>query len=782
MKFKSIQLKITLIAGACLLVTAGALVAYSLISASNTKQMTTERVDAVQQKGALDQLKNLAGEQAGKVQAKFDIALDAARTMAHTFEVGKKPGPNGQPVLQIGRDQLNAILVNVLEKNPEFNGTYSCWEPNALDGRDAEFATGKDGNNAVTGRFTPYWNRDPNGNIAVQPLVEYDTYDKHPNGVLKGGWYITPREKHVESVLDPFPYIVQGRKVWLTTLSVPVMVNGKFYGVAGTDYDLTFVQQLSEKVDKGLMNGQGEVAIISYDGLIVAHSEKPELIGQHFKAALADGWESALKTVQAGESVASMDEASGMATALGAIDLGRTGRPWSVMIRISEDVILAEAHALEAALEERSAAATMWQGSVGVIVTLIALGLIWLAARSIARPIREAANLADTIGAGDLSQRLQIQSADEVGQLGTALNSMADGLEQKAQLAEKVANGDLTMDVPLASDKDVLGRALRTMVDRLNDLLGQVQTASEQINTGSTQVSDSSQTLSQGATETAASLEEITASMTEMASQTKLNADNADQANSLSKGAQSAANNGSDMMTGLVAAMGDINRSGEDISKIIKVIDEIAFQTNLLALNAAVEAARAGQHGKGFAVVAEEVRNLAGRSAKAAKETAELIENSAEKTRNGNDIVVKTEEALKEIVAGTTKVSDLVAEIAAASNEQSEGISQVNQGLNQIDSVTQQNTANAEESAAASEELASQSTQLQGMLGQFRLKGGARVAKAPAPKRAAAPQRSVPALGYEGNAATSSQATVRPSNDSDPSQVIALDDKEFGKY
>ncbi|OEU53970.1 MAG: chemotaxis protein [Desulfuromonadales bacterium C00003096] len=782
MKFKSIQLKITLIAGACLLVTAGALVAYSLISAANTKQMTTERVTAVQQKGALDQLKNLAGDQAGKVQAEFDIALDAARTMAHTFEVGKKPGPNGKPVLQIGRDQLNAILLNVLENNPEFNGTYSCWEPNALDGRDAEFATGKDGNNAVTGRFTPYWNRDSNGNIAVQPLVEYDTYDKHPNGVLKGGWYITPREKHVESVLDPFPYIVQGRKVWLTTLSVPVMVDGKFYGVAGTDYDLTFVQHLSEKVDKDLMKGQGEVAIISYDGLIVAHSEKPELIGQHFKAALADGWESALKTVQAGESVANMDEASGMATALGAIELGRTGRPWSVMIRISEDVILAEAHALDAALEERSDAATMWQGSVGGIVTLIALGLIWLAARSIARPIREAAALADTIGAGDLSQRLQIQSADEVGQLSTSLNAMADGLEQKAQIAEKVANGDLTMNVDLASDKDVLGRALSKMVDRLNDLLGQVQKSSEQINSGSTQVSDSSQTLSQGATESAASLEEITASMTEMASQTKLNAENANQANSLSKGAQNAANRGSKLMTGLVDAMGDINRSGEDISKIIKVIDEIAFQTNLLALNAAVEAARAGQHGKGFAVVAEEVRNLAGRSAKAAKETAELIENSAEKTRNGNDIVEKTEAALKGIVAGTTKVSDLVAEIAAASSEQSEGISQVNQGLNQIDAVTQQNTANAEESAAASEELASQATQLQGLLGQFRLKGGARVAKASVPKLAAASQRTAPALGYEGNAATYSQAAVRPSSDSAPSQVIALDDKEFGKY
>ncbi len=499
MKFKSIQLKITLIAGACLVLTAGILVGYSLFSASSTQQMTTERVSELQQKGALELLEHLAGDQAGNVQAKFDIALDAARTMAHTFEVGKAPGPNGKPVLQIGRDQINGILLNVLEKNPEFNGTYSCWEPNALDGRDSEFRTGKDGNNSVHGRFTPYWNRDANGNIAVQPLVEYDTYDKHPNGVLKGGWYIRPREEHKESVLDPFPYIVQGRKVWLTTLSVPVMVDGKFYGVAGTDYDLTFVQQLSEKVDKELMDGQGEVAIISFDGLVVAHSERPEYIGQHFKAVLADGWETALKTVQAGESQSSM--ANGTATALAPIELGRTGRPWSVMIRMPEDVILAEAHALGTQLEDRASSSAFWQGSVSVVVTLLALGLVWLAARSIARPIRAAADLADTIGAGDLSKRLDVQSADEVGQMSSALNSMADGLEAKAQIAEQVAGGDLTMNVELASDKDVLGRALRQMVDRLNELLGQVQTAGEQIASGSTQISDSSQTMSQGATE-----------------------------------------------------------------------------------------------------------------------------------------------------------------------------------------------------------------------------------------------------------------------------------------
>jgi methyl-accepting chemotaxis protein len=778
MKFKSIQLKIVAIAGLCLLLTAGSLVAYSLISASNTQQMTTERVSELQKKSALDHLQSLAGVQSGKVQATFEVALDAARTLAHTFEVGKQPGPNGKPVLQLGRDQINAILLNVLEQNPEFNGTYSCWEPNALDGRDSAFKTGKDGNNAVTGRFTPYWNRDASGKIAVQPLVEYDTLDKHPNGVLKGGWYITPHDKHIESVLDPFPYIVQGRKVWLTTLSVPIMVNGKFYGVAGADYDLTFVQKLSEEVDKELMNGQGEVVIISPAGLVVAHSEHPDYVGQHLKAALANGWEDVLKAVQAGERLANINEETGIATALVPIQLGRTGRPWAVMIQVDDDVVLAEANVLDAELAKRGHSAALWQTVVSLAIAVAALAVLWWAAGGIARPIRAAAHLADAIRSGDFSQRLKFDAADEVGQLARALDAMADSLEKAARVAEQIASGELDVEVELASDRDQLGVALQKMAANLNEVLGQAQVVGEQIASGSAQVSDASQTLSQGATESAASLEQITASMTEMASQTKLNAQNADQANSLSQGAKNAAARGSRLMGDLVAAMGEINRSGEDIAKIIKVIDEIAFQTNLLALNAAVEAARAGQHGKGFAVVAEEVRNLAARSARAAKETAELIENSAEKTQAGNEIAGKTEAALKGIVAGATKVSDLVAEIAAASKEQSEGIGQVNTGLGQIDQVTQQNTANAEESAAAAEELSSQATHLQQMLSRFHLKkqaGGTRRLAAPAKKAAA--KKEVPALEWPEQAPSEPKAAVGA-----PRDIIALDDTEFGKY
>lgn len=434
------------------------------------------------------------------------------------------------------------------------------------------------------------------------------------------------------------------------------------------------------------------------------------------------------------------------------------------------------------------------------IVSLLVVGvaLFWIVRTGITIPIQRAVGLAETIRAGDLSQRLNIKTKDEIGQLGAALDKMADGLEQKAKLAQTIARGDLTSDVELASEKDILGHALREMTASLNSIIGQINDVAIQVANGSREISDASQQLSQGATESAASIEEISASMTELGTQAKTNAENAAQANRLAASAREGADRGNASMTSMVKAMEEISESSKQIAKIIKVIDDIAFQTNLLALNAAVEAARAGRHGKGFAVVAEEVRNLAGRSAKAARETADLIEGSVKKVQAGTEIANATAEALKEIVAGITKVTDLVGEIAAASNEQAQGVSQVNEGLAQIDKVTQQNTATAEETASAAEELSSQSAQLRRLLDRFRLKGhpssGSEYSGAmPASGRGVTPPPSAP-MTRQLSAATPpvggggwggvSHPPAAPSSDRvvKPSDVIALDDTEFGKY
>ena len=341
----------------------------------------------------------------------------------------------------------------------------------------------------------------------------------------------------------------------------------------------------------------------------------------------------------------------------------------------------------------------------------------------------EVTKLIDNCKAGNLSERGDVTAMSDVFKpMLAGINDVIDAIvapvnEIKDRLI-LISDGDLTAYVTgdYQGDHEDLKNSLNSTLDNLNEILSQVQTGANQMADASGQVSDSSQSISQGATEQAASLEQITASMNEMASQTEMNADNANQANKLAQTARTGAEDGNEMMDKMVGAMADIDDSAQKISKIIKVIDEIAFQTNLLALNAAVEAARAGVHGKGFAVVAEEVRNLAARSANAAKETTELIEGSIKKVNAGTEVANNTAEALTEIVSGVSKVTDLIGEIAAASNEQSQGINQVNQGLVQLDQVTQQNTANSEESAAASVELSEQANQLADLLSRFKLK------------------------------------------------------------
>ena len=362
---------------------------------------------------------------------------------------------------------------------------------------------------------------------------------------------------------------------------------------------------------------------------------------------------------------------------------------------------------------------------LGLSAVAIALCVIaaWLVTRSITRPLNEAVSVASAVAAGDLTVQIGATSKDETGTLLAALKSMNDSLHR---------------------------------------IVSEVRQGSDTINTASAEIASGNLDLSSRTEEQAGALEETASAMEELTSTVKQNADNARQANSLAATASEVAVQGGSVVGQVVQTMGEINDASRKIVDIISVIDGIAFQTNILALNAAVEAARAGEQGRGFAVVASEVRTLAQRSASAAKEIKALIDDSVSRVDNGSRLVEQAGATMTEVVASVRRVTDVVAEISAASNEQSDGIEQINHAITQMDQVTQQNAALVEEAAAAAQSLQEQSTRLSATVSVFKLSSHDT-------PRAAAPRKPAPAPAASRPAAA---ATVRTAP-SKPAAVLA---------
>lgn len=707
--------------------------------------------------------------------------VEIAHTIAQVFAVERRAGT-------LTRASADRILENELRAHPDIISFWSAWEPNALDGLDSVYAntSGHD----ETGRYVPFWNRG-GGAISVEPLRDYTVPGP-------GDYYLLPKQRGRETLLDPNLYEVAGREELMVTFAVPIHIDGQFVGVVGSDVLLAKVQELVGKIRP---YGAGYASLLTGGGINVAHPDTG-LIGKANTTLDAPGLREALRDGKPFV-IPSWTHPDGTdhLRAFAPVRIGDTGTAWSLEVSIPRDAILAEANALRNSL-------TM----LGILTVLAtAIGVV-VFVRITTRPLGELSEVAERIARGDVRQTVEYTSGDEIGYLADALREVVAAESALANAAERFGAGDASVEIKVRSEHDVVGhafqqavstlrglieqtnmltaaarkgdlttrgdanlfqgayrelveginqtldavaqpiseasavldqvaqkdltarmtgryagdfaqiqRSLNHALDNLEEALAQVNASSDQVASASSQISTGSQVLAQGANEQASALEEISSSLQEMTSMTQQNAANAQEGNNLAGITQERTQHGVDSMRQLVRALDLIKGSSGETARIVRTIDEIAFQTNLLALNAAVEAARAGEAGKGFAVVAEEVRALAMRSAEAASNTTELIEQAVRHADQGVSMGQEVLSDLEDIAARIAKVSEVMAEINAASGQQAQGIRQVNVAVEQMNGTTQQVAANSEESASAAEELSSQAEVLKSLVEQFRL-------------------------------------------------------------
>ena len=646
-----------------------------VISLAITATVIGIRSSASAEAAAMNLARTSAREVAGALQARIASNLSSVINLA-----GAMRGTRGANQA-LSRDQINEMVKATLLGSEDLIGSAVTWEPNALDGKDADFA-GKLPLYDPSGRYMPYWTRASGGGTHVEPIV----FDSAPGA---NDWYDIPKRNGKVFFTEPYVYPVDGKPTLMASLVAPIMIEGKFQGTASADFMLTRLTKILNELK--VIDG-AKLSLISNGGLYASHPVA-EKLGKKAEDIPAAG----LDRVRQGQAY-EYEDGQGLVHLLQPLFIHAETGPWSVQLTFPKSVALAPAREL------------LMYTLIVSVVCAVATALVLIAVLfRLTAPLRTLAARMTALSSGDadLSVKLEVSGSDELALIGNGFNQF---------------------------------------VGNIHDVLVQVSDSAENVARGSAEISHGNSDLSARTEQQASALEETAASVEQLTSTVKENAENARQANELAGSASAVAQRSGAVVSQVVATMASINDSSNKIVDIISVIDGIAFQTNILALNAAVEAARAGEQGRGFAVVASEVRNLAQRSAAAAKEIKQLIDDSVGKVAAGSRLVDEAGSTMEEVVSSVQRVTSIMSEITVATAEQSEGIAQVNQAIVQMDGVTQQNAALVEEAAAAAESLQEQAAHLAQAVSVFKLDRGApAVVPAAVPARAPAPRVAPPA-------------------------------------
>ncbi|MBB1126338.1 methyl-accepting chemotaxis protein [Thiospirillum jenense] len=597
------------------------------------------------------------------------------------------------------RADLNSILRVVLENNSHFLATYTAWEQNAFDGLDSQFVN-KEGTDA-SGRFIPYWSRNANGSIKLEPLVDYDK----PGA---GDYYLLPKQHQVEQVINPYFYPVQGQQLLITSLVAPVIVNNRFRGIAGVDLVLDGFQASVEKAAQRLYNGQAEVMLVANNSTLVASNNPQYSIGKSIDEIHRSSADSAKIRAAVTDGVELTFEADNKVVAVVPIQLGYTKTPWAVEITVPMDLLNTQA---EQAISEIHLTATiMIIGSIVAVIFGVAL-MLWVAiaiARQILKVAATLRSIAD--GEGDLTRQLDTGSGDELAELAKSFNGF-----QK----------------------------------RIRDLVAQIAGSSERVAAAAEELSATSIETNGQVRRQQSETEQVATAMNEMTTTVSEVAHHAQNAAHAAMQADDEATAGRDVVARTVRSIqvlshqietsketiDRLSNDSSEIGKILDVIRDIADQTNLLALNAAIEAARAGEQGRGFAVVADEVRTLASRTQASTREIQQMIERlqsgaatavmAMDEARSQAQESVKMAEntghSLDTIANSITTIRDMNNQIASATEEQSAVAAEVDRNLTNSTQAINAVAASSSQINNAAIELAQLAAEQQNRVSRFKV-------------------------------------------------------------